>query len=443
MCSVANLNLSENDIRNICRRYLVRETCNYRKFHVDSCEVDTLGDSPAGFIANHYILTVHISEKVVGYSDEKRSLNSQTVSFFVKVFPDDIKERAEYAEEMKVFQKENDLYSYLLPRLQDIGIGAKEWAAQSYLAKDDRILVIENLKVDGFKMAVNQGRGNFDFDHLSMALDVLARFHACGIVLEDRSHTPVVQMYPDCFEENGYPDDVNHIRITGLRNAILAHLELIKRIPKYQNNQILSKILQEYPKTVMKIVDFVKISDQFKNVVSHGDLWANNIMFKYEEVDKEKKALKPIDGRLVDFQLVRYAPPALDVVTLICNTTDSVLRQDKLDILLEGYYKRLTKELSRFGIVAEDIISWDDFLESYEYYKLAGLIESVLFGHLTTLPPEISTELLGSSETFGDFIKSDTRVKFCIKAFETDSNYRNRLTDSFCQIIDNYILPNE
>ncbi|XP_059616399.1 uncharacterized protein LOC132261557 [Phlebotomus argentipes] len=441
MCNLEDINLTPDDIKMICRRHLVRETCNYRKFHINTCEVEALGDGPAGFLAHHYILTVDISEKIVGYSDEKRSINGKTLSFFVKVFPDDVQEQAEYADEMKVFQKEIDLYSYLLPRLQDIGIGGKEWAAQSYLTKDDKILVNENLKADGFEMALNTtGACRLDFDHLSIALDILGKFHACGLVLEDRCQTPPTQMYPDCFEENAYPDEEDHIRMVGLKNAIMTHLELIKRIPKYQDNQLLTTILEEYPKIVMKIVDYVKTSDQFRNVVSHGDLWANNIMFKYEEIGEEKKVPKPVDCRLVDFQLVRYAPPALDVVTLICNTTDSGFREENLEKLLDGYHKSLCGELGRFGIVPDDIISWEDFLQSYEYYKLAGLIESVLFGHLTGLPAEIANELLGSSEKFGDFIKSNTRIKFCIKAFETDAGYRSRLTDSFCQIIDNYIL---
>ncbi|GAB0089205.1 uncharacterized protein DMENIID0001_037090 [Sergentomyia squamirostris] len=442
MCSVEDLNLTSDDLKMICRRHLVRETCNYRKFNVNSCVLERLGDVPAGFLANHYIMSMDISEKIVGYSDEKRLENSQTVSFFVKVFPELMQEQADYVNEMKAFQKEIDLYSYLLPRLQDIGIGAKEWGAQSYLTKDDKLLVIENLKADGFEMLSNSEPGYLDFDHLTVALDVLARFHACGFILEDRCHMSPTEMYPDCFEENAYPDNENHIRILGLKNAIRTHLELIKRIPKYQDSDKLPLILQEYPKIVFKIVDFVKTSDQYKNVVSHGDLWANNIMFKYEEVGEEKKVLKPVDGRLVDFQLTRYAPPALDVVTLICNTTNSVLRNDKLNSLLDGYYKSLTRELARFAILAEDILPWDEFLESYEHYRLAGLIESVLFGHLTTLPQHLATELLSDSEKFGDFIKSNARLKFCIEAFETDDHYCSKLTDSFCQIIDNYILSN-
>uniref|UniRef100_A0A1L8DN05 Putative juvenile hormone-inducible protein n=1 Tax=Nyssomyia neivai TaxID=330878 RepID=A0A1L8DN05_9DIPT len=441
MCSITDLNLTANDIKHICRRHLVRETSSYRKFHVNSCELNELGDGPVGFLAHHYILTVEISKKLVGYSDEKRSLSTQTVTFFVKVFPEASKEQAVYINEMKAFQKEIDLYSFLLPRLQDIGIGSKEWGAQSYLAKDDKVLVIENLKADGFELALNQeGSGVFDCDHVSVALDVLARFHASGIVLEDRSKMLPTQMYPDCFEENAYPEQETHIRMLGLKNAIHAHMELIKMIPKYQDNEKLSKILSEYPKVAMQIVDFVKTSQKFRNVVSHGDLWANNIMFKYEECGEDKKFLKPIDGRLVDFQLVRYAPPALDVVTLIFNTTDSVLRKEKLIILLDGYYKSLTKELARFGILAEDYLPWEDFLESIEYYKLAGLIESVLFGHLTKLPIDIANELLSSSVKFGDFIKSHARDMYCIRGFEMDYNYRTRLTDSFCQIIDDYIL---
>ncbi|KAF6212446.1 hypothetical protein GE061_012969, partial [Apolygus lucorum] len=52
-------------------------------------------------------------------------------------------------------------------------------------------------------------------------------------------------------------------------------------------------------------------SKTFRNALAHADLWTNNIMFQYDS----SKVIT--DCILVDYQLVGYCPPSVDVYSMI------------------------------------------------------------------------------------------------------------------------------
>ncbi|KAJ9590258.1 hypothetical protein L9F63_016621 [Diploptera punctata] len=79
------------------------------------------------------------------------------------------------------------------------------------------------------------------------------------------------------------------------------------------------------------------------NVLNHGDLWLNNVMFKYNEDTQEVQ-----DVRLVDYQLSYYSSPVIDLLyLLISSASPDVL--ENLDVLLTEYYITLCGTLSKLG----------------------------------------------------------------------------------------------
>lgn len=154
---------------------------------------------------------------------------------------------------------------------------------------------------------------------------------------------------------------------------------------------------------------------------------------------KMKRTKTPIACRLVDFQLSRYAPPALDVMTIICMTTTNEFRKNNNNNLMEIYYDALSKELDRNEFDVIDILPLETFQESCEYFTEAGLIETALFGHMILLPPDAITDITSSSEAYEEFIKT-TKIGICMEVFETHDVYRYRMTEVISLLIDNYIL---
>jgi Ecdysteroid kinase-like family len=74
-------------------------------------------------------------------------------------------------------------------------------------------------------------------------------------------------------------------------------------------------------------------------VITHGDCWTNNILYKYN--DKHEV----IETCLVDFQLIRYGSLALDLANIIFCCTDAGLRKNHMDQFLHVYCQELVQSL--------------------------------------------------------------------------------------------------
>lgn len=257
--------------------------------------------------------------------------------------------------------------------------------------------------------------------------------HAASIVLERREPNRLGGMVSSGLCENAYSVNKSepNLRIAAVENAIRALGALTTKIPKYENGG--EHLSQELSRTMRRIYDLCQPSTQFRNVFSHGDLWSNNVMFRYDG-----ESADPLDAILVDFQLARWAPPAFDVMTFITVSTSSEFREQYLPELLDAYYIHFEAELKYNGISAASEISRGEWLASCEHYRLAALIETNLWLPIVLLPTHLSRSVVNDSNAFREFI-TESREKFCLEAFETDDVFRRRLTDSIEQLVDLFV----
>lgn len=486
-------NITDEDLKQICKRYLVKEGYDFRKFWINALEFEDFSGKTCGFLGYHLKLTITVSPKSVFFADDPQSDDEddeRSLTFFVKLLPTSMGQ-LNYVEEMRIFEKETELYQFLIPRLQDIAIGAKEWAAQSYLSKDDKVLILEDLRLDGFQM-LSCKLGQFDLDHLLVASAVIGRFHASSMILENRTRESILQLYPNVLNEAAYPDDGKES--ARINNAIAALLGLILHIPKYQSDiRALEVIQRELPTLMKKMIEFVKCSRKYRNVFCHGDLWANNFLFLYESVPdnddssgnesntefcleevvdveinhetessaeiacvlkdldgqlmaaknvmRANKISQPVDARLVDFQLSRYAPPATDLMTFLHMTTSKDVREKHTKLICENYYDSLRVELDRVGLDVNYELPKEQFWETVHYYSCAGLIEACYFSHITLVPEEVIEKVFANSEEFGLFMGSpEKRSEVCTNVFQSDKKYRERMTELLVELIDSHIL---
>lgn len=417
------LDISEDSVKLICKRHFQSINSGNYQLNILSFSVKPLSDKPIGFLGGHFILRVIFNSiKQIDISESDKN----EISFFIKKLPNPDHSQFEYVCEMNAFSKEVNFFEKLIPKLRNFC--NSEWSPKCYFIEKDSFLVFENLIANGFQMLPNN---YFDFRHMKIAIETLARFHAASIILEETEHFLIPEKFCECIKENSYPNDEQNVRVLGFNNAVSVLLEIIKKIPKYQKEYEI--ICEKFPKLMKKIFEFSKPSRIYKNVVCHGDLWCNNLMFSYKNDE-------PVDARLVDFQLARYAAPALDLTTLLCTTTSKRFRDLNFESIIQIYYSSLQKELLTQKIDVEKIITPKEFRESCEAYMPAGLIEGCLYCHLTLLPDDMTSQLLCSSDDFNNFIKS-SRSGICLLAFETNLNYRERMSDLLCNLIDFYCIP--
>lgn len=402
--------VSEGDVK----RVLEKDENSFGKY--ESYEVLSLSDKPVGFLADHFVLRVTFSSP------------SRVKDYFLKAVPKNVEKRAEYLDETGFFSKEVRVYQHLIPKLK--ALSSLSWAPECYHAKEGSFIIMEILQDYTIKSSQSLV---FDFEHLKVSSAALAVFHASSLIYEAKYGRNLKEEYSEMLEENAYPQTAGHVRQKGLENAIEVLMELVKLIPSYRDSTQLKLILSEFPATIRKIYKFAETSKKYKNVASHGDLWVNNFMFKYENE-------RPVACKLIDFQLARYAPPAFDLAQLVYINTTRATRAAHLDDVLNTYCDFMEIELKRAQVDVA-VFPRTEILASFKEFHLAGLIESVVFGHLTLLPPSLSSTILSSSEEYDNFI-NQSRAKTCLEAFNLDY-YRDRLTEVLSEIIEEFIIKDK
>ena len=82
-------------------------------------------------------------------------------------------------------------------------------------------------------------------------------------------------------------------------------------------------------------------SDNKFNVLCHGDLWMQNVVFSYGSCLESQSDV--VDVRFDDLHHARYASCATDIHNLLYYTVDADIRRDHTVNLLAVYHDHFTK----------------------------------------------------------------------------------------------------
>lgn len=95
--------------------------------------------------------------------------------------------------------------------------------------------------------------------------------------------------------------------------------------------EISAKLSYIQDKAFSKICDSAQCDNVSFNALLHGDLWANNIMFCYDEHNQ------PVDAIMIDFQIGSWGPVVVDVAYAMFTSSHKDFQEKQWDSLLAHY----------------------------------------------------------------------------------------------------------
>lgn len=105
------------------------------------------------------------------------------------------------------------------------------------------------------------------------------------------------------------------------------------------------------------------------NVLTHGDLWSNNIMFQHD-----KKTGNTTDAILVDFQLSSFQSPMLDIIYSFFSSSNEQITEVYWEELLQFYHHELTQCLRKLGFAGRQ----PRLLELHQELLTRGIFGAIL-----------------------------------------------------------------
>ncbi|XP_022920841.2 uncharacterized protein [Onthophagus taurus] len=219
-------------------------------------------------------------------------------------------------------------------------------------------IILENLRLSGYILRDYQTP--IDEEHLVLALKTFAKYHALSYALKDKKPGLFQKLTFDM--KDSFAKIFESMLAESFGQAIDMFLndldsDLDKNLIHSCGN--LRKILIDHACTVDKFVDDYA-------VICQGDCWSNNMMFLYDDNGK------PVNIKLLDWQVQRFNSPILDVSYFFYNvaTKDTIKDFNKYFNL---YYNTLADFLKRLGSDPKKVFPKAIYLSHWKKYAKFGL----------------------------------------------------------------------
>uniref|UniRef100_A0A182MWU6 CHK kinase-like domain-containing protein n=1 Tax=Anopheles culicifacies TaxID=139723 RepID=A0A182MWU6_9DIPT len=310
---------------------------------------------------------------VACYIDEDESdPERRHISLVVKSLPD-TGQRGPIIKELLAYEKEASMFRDIVPQLSKL-TNDTFFAARCFYASDlpERLIVFEDLKTLGYVTA-NRHAG-LDFEHCALVMKKIGQFHAASMRFAEQR----MDLLRDLFHFNMFNpehpepmEQMRHIFEKGLETLI----DVVKTKWDDFDQTIVAKLEQLTPVYVEKLRECLEQdfeSDGGYRVLNHGDLWSNNMMFRYDPNDPSIVQ----DVAFVDLQISFYASPGLDL-NYVLSTCPNYETRPRLDELVELYYESFRATLEHLEYDARPIPTLDDVwreIRRMEFYALVSII---------------------------------------------------------------------
>ncbi|XP_067639105.1 uncharacterized protein [Eurosta solidaginis] len=260
------------------------------------------------------------------------------LSVFVKCMPPIV--GVSFLNELQFFAKEKITFEEILPKLSLFLEQDERFSGRIYhsLKRPVNCLAFEDLNVSGFQMASRES--GLDEKHARLVMKRIGQFHAISMHLARKD--PFIPK----FYEFGFlsrhaikPGSFLYGYIEGTAKALY---KLISRWPEY--SKIAEKVRRYNENLHENLVQAQALrSDDHFWVLNHGDLWVNNLLFRYADNNQVT------DCAFIDFQMTYWGSPGVDLNYFLYTSIQFDVLKNKREELLKVYYSNLLAKLEELN----------------------------------------------------------------------------------------------
>ncbi|XP_014483849.1 PREDICTED: uncharacterized protein LOC106749180 [Dinoponera quadriceps] len=257
------------------------------------------------------------------------------------------------------------------------------------LTSTDWVIAFEDVGKLGFEACPY----NYDapYEYILAVVRELGRFHAKGYVMKEKNRAEFFRIVGK-IKETRY-DETTGKWLKGFINYLpIRAVEYLRdhgHDPNFCNK--MEAVLSNAFKNVMTRV--AEPSEPL-STICHGDATLNNVFFKTRDDGQ-------FDAMLIDFALLRYGTPVIDLSTfLYLSCTNSMMREKFFDILTV-YHTELTNRLLQEGFRDIRKYSYNAILDDYKRGCVFGfVIASFYLPVLMGIAPNLEMTYLDDTEFF-------------------------------------------
>lgn len=198
-------------------------------------------------------------------------------------------------------------------------------------------LIFEDLDIRGF-ITIDRRTEEITAEHVLLVMRVLGKFHAISFALKDQQ--------PEKFNEIASNLDEVFVRRhdAHMRACFTKQAECVfTALAAEEDADLLVKVKELYEKEAIDIAaDCLDLElTGPATVITHGDAWQNNTMFRYDSNGK------PVDVSFLDWQTVRRSSSIIDIVYYVFCCTTKELRDAHYESFLMTYHDSLSAQIRR------------------------------------------------------------------------------------------------
>ncbi|XP_069697853.1 uncharacterized protein [Periplaneta americana] len=232
---------------------------------------------------------------------------------------------------------------------------------------EDGIVVLEDLRKQGYKIGGNKMM-LMDEDHIRVALQGLARFHALSYATKNKDFEGYKQHVVTKLADARRYFDKSTTDFSIDRYSTF--LKYTTRIMLLELNKLQLEDGRLYTEKIMKLCEKLESYQELfyelmtpkepLAVLCHGDFNRNNMLFCYDSTNR------PVGVKILDFQTPYYASPAIDLgLVLLLNSTPELLSTEWDNLFCE-YNGILRKTLSDFLECSEESLPSEYSVEGFK-----------------------------------------------------------------------------